>query len=441
MSRIIDVRARQISDSRGNPTVEAEVTLSDGALAIASVPSGASTGSREAVELRDTDGRNVSKAVANIKGPIQEALRGQNATEQAEIDRIMTDLDGTNNLSNLGANATLAVSWAIARAASKSENATLHEHLYRLFTGHDFCMSNGDEDEFASLAMPVPLMNVINGGEHANNGLDPQELMIVPAGFSSFSEAFWAGTEVFHRLKGLIKARGWSTAVGDEGGFAPMELSSTSAGLDLIMEAVGRAGYGDKFLLALDIAASELYRDNKYHVGGHELSTEEMIDWQVRLAEQYPIVSIEDGLDENDWDGWAIMTKELGDKMQLVGDDLFVTQSLYLQQGINSKAANAILIKPNQNGTVSGTLTAMRLAKENGFASVVSHRSGETEDASISSLAVATSCGQIKTGSLSRTDRMAKYNQLLRIEEQLMGNAVYQGQDMLAQFNQKRRGV
>ena len=426
MSAITDIFAREILDSRGNPTVECDVLLESGVMGRAAVPSGASTGSREALELRDGDaarylGKGVLKAVENINNEIAQALIGIDASEQGYIDRILLDLDGTDNKGRLGANATLAVSLAVARAAA--EDAGLP--LYRYLGGA------------GPMAMPVPMMNVINGGEHANNSLDIQEFMIMPVGAQSFREALRCGAEVFHALKKLCDGKGFPTTVGDEGGFAP-NLGSHQEALELIQEAVAAAGYtvGEDVVFALDCASSEFYRDGRYHLSaeGLALSSEEFADYLADLVEKFPIVSIEDGMDENDRDGWKLLTAKLGGKVQLVGDDLFVTNPAILAQGIKDGIANALLVKVNQIGTLSETLQAVDLAKRHRYASVMSHRSGETEDSTIADLAVATNCMQIKTGSLSRSDRMAKYNQLLRIEEELGDVAYYPGREAFYQL-------
>ena len=426
MSAITDIFAREILDSRGNPTVECDVPLESGVMGRAAVPSGASTGSREALELRDGDaarylGKGVLKAVENINNEIAQALIGIDASEQGYIDRILLDLDGTDNKGRLGANATLAVSLAVARAAA--EDAGLP--LYRYLGGA------------GPMAMPVPMMNVINGGEHANNSLDIQEFMIMPVGAQSFREALRCGAEVFHALKKLCDGKGFPTTVGDEGGFAP-NLGSHQEALELIQEAVAAAGYtvGEDVVFALDCASSEFYRDGRYHLSaeGLALSSAEFADYLADLVEKFPIVSIEDGMDENDRDGWKLLTAKLGGKVQLVGDDLFVTNPAILAQGIKDGIANALLVKVNQIGTLSETLQAVDLAKRHRYASVMSHRSGETEDSTIADLAVATNCMQIKTGSLSRSDRMAKYNQLLRIEEELGDVAYYPGREAFYQL-------
>ena len=419
MSAIIDIFAREILDSRGNPTVECDVLLESGVMGRAAVPSGASTGEKEALEMRDGDksrylGKGVLQAVDNVNGEIAQALIGLDASEQAYIDQVMLDLDGTDNKGRLGANAMLAVSLAVARAAA--EDAGLP--LYRYIGGA------------GPMAMPVPMMNVINGGAHANNSLDIQEFMIMPVGAETFREALRCGAEIFHHLKKLCDGHGYSTTVGDEGGFAP-NLASHEDAIKLILEAIDAAGYtaGDDVVLALDCASSEFYKDGKYHLSaeGLELTSEQFAAYLANLADQYPIVSIEDGMSEHDWAGWKILTDKLGDKIQLVGDDLFVTNPSILAEGIEQGLANSLLVKVNQIGTLTETLKAVDLAKRNRYTSVMSHRSGETEDNTIADLAVATNCMQIKTGSLSRSDRMSKYNQLLRIEEELGAAAYYPG--------------
>jgi enolase 1/2/3 len=420
MSIIAQVHAREILDSRGNPTVEAEVVLESSAMGRAAVPSGASTGENEAVELRDGDkfrylGKGVRLAVENVNKTIANAVVGKDAFDQVEVDQTMIDLDDTPNKSKLGANAVLAVSLATARAAA----AELEIPLYRHLGGTN------------ARTLPVPLMNIINGGAHADNNVDFQEFMIVPAGAPSFAEALRWGAEVFHTLKGVLKKRGYSTSVGDEGGFTP-SLKSNDEAIEAILEAINAAGYtpGEQIAIALDPASSEFY-DEGYYVfkksDGRKLGSEEMVQFWVNWARQYPIISIEDGLAENDWIGWATLTEELGDTVQLVGDDLFVTNTRYLERGIEEIVANSILIKVNQIGTLTETLDAIELAKTNNYTAVISHRSGETEDPFIADLAVATNAGQIKTGSTSRTDRIAKYNQLLRIEEELGAMARYNG--------------
>ena len=420
---IIDIRAREILDSRGNPTIEADVILADGTIGRAAAPSGASTGSREALELRDGDqdrymGKGVKKAVANVNSQIRSALMDKDVTEQQAIDDAMIALDSTENKDNLGANAMLAVSLATAKAAAKSQSLPLHQYIANLRNQ-------------TSLTMPVPMMNILNGGEHADNTVDIQEFMIEPVGFTSFSEALRAGTEIFHSLKSVLKAQGLNTAVGDEGGFAP-NLRSNEEAITVIMQAIEQVGYkaGDDIHLALDCAASEFYKDGQYILAGEgnkSFDSQGFSDYLVGLTRQYPIISIEDGLDESDWDGWKYLTEQIGDKVQLVGDDLFVTNPAILQEGIDKHIANAILIKFNQIGTLSETLDAIYLAKKNGYATIISHRSGETEDSTIADLAVGTAAGQIKTGSLCRSDRVAKYNQLLRIEQQV--RASYRGRE------------
>ncbi|MBT1443379.1 phosphopyruvate hydratase [Shewanella sp. JM162201] len=423
MAKIIKVIGREIMDSRGNPTVEAEVHLEGGFVGMAAAPSGASTGSREALELRDGDkarylGKGVLKAVDNVNGPIREALLGKDATAQAELDGIMIALDGTENKDKLGANAILAVSLAAAKAAAAAKGIPLYAHIAEL---------NGTPGQYS---MPVPMMNILNGGEHADNNVDIQEFMVQPVSAKSFREALRMGAEIFHNLKKVLKAKGLNTAVGDEGGFAP-NLASNADALAVIKEAVEAAGYklGTDVTLALDCAASEFYKDGQYDLSGEGkvFSSNGFSDFLKSLTEQYPIVSIEDGLDESDWDGWAYQTQILGDKVQLVGDDLFVTNTKILSRGIEQGIANSILIKFNQIGSLTETLAAIRMAKEAGYTAVISHRSGETEDATIADLAVGTAAGQIKTGSLCRSDRVAKYNQLLRIEEQLGEKAPYRG--------------
>ena len=421
MSAIVDVIAREILDSRGNPTVEADVLLESGVMGRAAVPSGASTGSREAIELRDGDksrflGKGVLRAVENVNTEIAEAIIGLDAEEQAFIDRTLIELDGTDNKSRLGANAMLAVSMAVAKAAA--EEAGLP--LYRYFGGS------------SPMVMPVPMMNVINGGEHANNSLDIQECMIMPVSMTSFREALRCGAEIFHHLKKIVDAKGYPTTVGDEGGFAP-NVSGTEEALNLIQEAIVAAGYvpGQDVLLALDCAASEFYKDGKYHLSGEglQLTSEQFTDYLANLADQFPIVSIEDGMAEGDWDGWKLLTDRLGKKVQIVGDDLFVTNTRILKEGIQKGIGNSILIKINQIGTLSETFAAIEMAKRAGYTAVISHRSGETEDSTIADIAVGLNAGQIKTGSLSRSDRIAKYNQLLRIEEDLGDTASYPGRE------------
>jgi enolase len=420
MSNIAAIHAREVLDSRGNPTVEAEVFLADGSMGRAIVPSGASTGEHEAVELRDGDanrflGKGVLKAVENINAEIAEALANWDAFDQRGLDGRMIELDGTENKSRLGANAILAVSMAAARASALS----LDMPLYRYLGGA------------GANTLPTPMMNILNGGAHADNNVDFQEFMVMPVGATSFSEALRWGVEVFHTLKGVLKKRGYNTAVGDEGGFAPSVKSNLEA-IEVVLEAIGKAGYkpGEEIAIALDPAASEFFQDGKYVFKKSDKSSktsDEMVAFWAKWVNDYPIVSLEDGLAENDWDGWSKLTKELGSKIQLVGDDLFVTNVEFLQKGIDQHVANSILVKVNQIGTVSETLDAIDLARRNGYTSVISHRSGETEDTFIADLAVATGAGQIKTGSASRTDRICKYNQLLRIEEELTGTSRYLG--------------
>ncbi len=419
MSAIIDIVAREVLDSRGNPTVEADVLLESGAMGRAAVPSGASTGAKEALELRDQDekrylGKGCLQAVEHVNNEICQALLGVDATEQSFIDQVMIDLDGTENKGNLGANAILAVSLATARAAA--EDAGLP--LYRYLGGA------------GSMSMPVPMMNVINGGAHANNSLDIQEFMIMPVGAESFREALRCGTEVFHHLKKICNDKGFATTVGDEGGFAP-NLNSHEEAINLILQAVKAAGYkeGEDILLALDCASSEFYKDGRYHLNAEKrvFDSEQFADYLAKLADKYPIISIEDGMAEDDWAGWDKLTQKLGKKIQLVGDDLFVTNPAILAEGIKKQVANSLLVKVNQIGSLTETLKAVDLARRNRYTCVMSHRSGETEDSTIADLAVATNCMQIKTGSLSRSDRMAKYNQLLRIEEELGEMAHYPG--------------
>ena len=417
MIKIKNVHGREILDSRGNPTVEAEVCLDDGSWARAGVPSGASTGTREAVELRDGDksrylGKGVLKAVANINGPLRDALIATSFEDQRALDDCMIALDGSANKGNFGANALLAVSLAAAKATARSAGQPLYRHL-------------GD-----SSTMPVPMMNIINGGAHADNSVDIQEFMILPVGAPNFSEALRYGTEVFHALKGVLHRQGLNTAVGDEGGFAP-DLPSNRAALDTIVEAIGKAGFaiGEDILLGLDVASSEFYSDGRYRLAseGRDFDAAGFTEFLAELVANYPIITIEDGMDESDWEGWRLLSDRLGDEVQLVGDDLFVTNTEILERGIRENIANAILIKPNQIGTLSETLDAITMADEAGYAAVVSHRSGETSDSTIADIAVGTKATQIKTGSLSRSDRIAKYNQLLRIEEDLGDAAVYAG--------------
>ena len=431
MSAIVDIIAREILDSRGNPTVEADVVLESGATGRAAVPSGASTGSREAIELRDGDakryfGKGVLKAVEYVNTEIAEALLGLDGEEQTRIDHILCELDGTENKSRLGANAMLAVSCAVAKASA--EDAGLP--LYRYFGGA------------GPMSLPVPLMNVINGGAHANNSVDLQEFMIVPVGAPSFKEALRWGAEVFHTLKKIIGNKGWPTQVGDEGGFAP-DLKSNEEALTLLMQAIETAGYkpGEQIALSLDCAASEFYKDGKYVLAGEgrSLTNVELTDLWADWAARYPIISIEDGMAEGDWDGWKMLTDKLGKKVQLVGDDVFVTNPKILREGIQKGIANSILIKINQIGTLSETFAAIEMAKRAAYSNVISHRSGETEDSLIADLAVGSNAGQIKTGSLSRSDRTAKYNQLIRIEEDLGDIASYAGADVYSRFSQRSR--
>ena len=419
MSGITEITGREILDSRGNPTVEAEVTLSSGAVGRAAVPSGASTGTREAVELRDGDshrygGKGVSQAVGHIRGEIRDLLLGKDSNGQEEIDRLLIELDGTANKARLGANALLAVSLANAQARARDKGIG----LYRLLGGSGV------------MQMPVPMMNIINGGAHADNSVDLQEFMILPVGADSLHEAVRYGAEVFHALKQVLKNRGLNTAVGDEGGFAP-DLSSNEEAIEAILEAIDKAGFsaGRDIYLGLDVASSEFYRNGRYVLAseGREFDASGFTDYLAAWVDQYPIISIEDGMDESDWDGWKILTDKLGDRVQLVGDDLFVTNTAILGEGIEKQIANSILIKPNQIGTLSETLAAIKMADAAGYSAVVSHRSGETEDVTIADLAVATTASQIKTGSLSRSDRVAKYNQLMRIETELGAAASYAG--------------
>jgi len=417
MIKIQDVRGREILDSRGNPTVEADVTLADGTTARAGVPSGASTGTREAVELRDGDksrylGKGVRKAVANVNGALRNALLGVEFADQRAVDRCMIDLDGTDNKGRLGANALLAISLAVAKAEAASKGLSLFRHLGN------------------STVMPVPMMNIINGGAHADNSVDIQEFMILPVGAPNFTEALRYGAEIFHSLKSVLRKQGLNTAVGDEGGFAP-DLPSNRAALDTIMTAIGQAGFkaGDDILLGLDVASSEFYKDGVYDLAseGRQFDAAGFVDFLGELVDAYPIITVEDGMDESDWEGWRILSERLGARVQLVGDDLFVTNTRILSRGIEQKIANSILIKPNQIGTLSETLDAITMADEAGYSAVISHRSGETSDATIADIAVGTQATQIKTGSLSRSDRIAKYNQLLRIEEELGAAAEYAG--------------
>ncbi|MBU2785433.1 phosphopyruvate hydratase [Acidithiobacillus ferriphilus] len=418
MNTIVRIQAREVLDSRGNPTVEAEVHLENGAMGRAIVPSGASTGEREAVELRDGGqrygGKGVRKAVEHVNGEIQDLLLGMEAEEQEHIDAALCALDGTENKARLGANAILSVSLATAHAAAHAAG----QPLYRYIGG------------LGPLQLPVPMMNVINGGAHADNDVDMQEFMLIPAGAESFSEALQMGVEVFHRLKAVLQSRGLATTVGDEGGFAP-NLPSNEAALELLMDAIGKAGYqpGKDIWLGMDVASSEFYRDGRYHLASEkrELDSAQFVDYLATLADRYPLISIEDGMDQNDWEGWIMLTDRLGDRLQLVGDDIFVTNTTILREGIERGVANSILIKLNQIGTLSETLAAIEMAKIHSYTAIVSHRSGETEDTTLADIAVATGCGQIKTGSLSRTDRVAKYNRLLRIEEDLGDAARYPG--------------
>lgn len=419
---ISSIHARQIIDSRGNPTVEADVVLDNGIRGRAAVPSGASTGTHEAVELRDGDpklfgGKSVLKAVANVNDVIAPALVGKDVTEQEAIDRVMLDLDGTPNKGKLGANAILAVSLACAHAAALAQQKPLYQYIHELTkTGEPYLL-------------PVPLMNIINGGKHASGSTDIQEFMIMPVGATSFSHAIQMGTEIFHSLAKVLTKEGYGTTVGDEGGFAPAVRNGNKEALDLISQAIATTSYtlGKDVLLALDVAASELYKDGKYSLKteGKELTSSEMVDWLASLTKEYPLYSIEDGLSEDDWDGWKELTQKIGDTTQLVGDDLLVTNISFLQKGIDQKAANAILIKLNQIGTLTETIQAVQLAHKNNWKAIISHRSGETEDTTIAHLVVGMATGQIKTGSLSRTDRTAKYNELLRIEEQLGTEATF----------------
>jgi enolase len=426
MSAIVDVIAREILDSRGNPTVEADVLLESGVMGRAAAPSGASTGSREAIELRDGDkarylGKGVMKAVENVNTEICEAIIGVDATEQGFVDKTLNDLDGTENKSRLGANAMLAVSMAVAKAAAEEAGLPLHRYL----------------GGAGPMAMPVPMMNVINGGAHADNALDMQEFMIIPLGAPTFKEALRYGAEVFHTLKKLLHDRGFATAVGDEGGFAP-RLPKHEAAIKFVIEAIELAGYrpGEDIALALDCASSEFYADGEYTLAseGASLKSAELVDYLAAWVDKYPIISIEDGMAESDWDGWKLLTQRLGDRVQLVGDDLFVTNTKYIKKGIELGVANSVLIKVNQIGTLTETLAAIEMAKRARYTSVVSHRSGETEDTTIADIAVATNALQIKTGSLSRSDRLAKYNQLLRIEEDLGDAASYPGREAFYQI-------
>ena len=418
---IIDVYAREIMDSRGNPTIEVEVVLGDGSMGRAAVPSGASTGAHEAVELRDGEkgrylGKGVQQAVENVNEIIAAEIVGFDATDQVEIDQTMIELDGTENKGKLGANAILGVSMAVAKAAA----ASLDTFLFKYLGGVN------------AKTLPVPMMNILNGGEHADNNVDIQEFMVMPVGAASFAEALQMCAETYHYLKGVLKQRGLNTAIGDEGGFAP-DLSSNEEAITVIMEAIEQAGYtpGDDMMLALDVAATELYQDGKYHLAGEgkELSPAEMVAYYQELVDKYPIISIEDGLDEDDWEGWKLITEKLGKKVQLVGDDFFVTNTTRLARGIAERSANSILIKVNQIGSLTETLDAIEMAKQAGYTAVISHRSGETEDVTIADLVVALNAGQIKTGAPARSERVAKYNQLLRIEEYLGESAQYAGKD------------
>lgn len=422
---IADVHAREILDSRGNPTIEVDVILEDGSFGSAAVPSGASTGEHEACELRDGDenrygGKGTQKAVENVNTEIAEALEEMEADDQFEIDELLIDLDGTANKSKLGANAILGVSMAVAKAAAASYGMPLYRYLGGLVGN----------------TLPVPMMNILNGGKHADNTVDIQEFMVMPVGADTFSDALRMGTEIFHALRSVLKKQNYNTSVGDEGGFAP-SLKSNEEAFDVILNAIVSAGLtpGEEIILAIDVAASEMYKDGKYHMyksGGASKTAEEMVAWYASMCEQYPLFSIEDGMGENDWAGWSLLTETLSDKgVQLVGDDLFVTNPAFLQRGIDENIANAILIKVNQIGTLTETLHTIALAKENQYGTIISHRSGETEDVTIADIAVATNAGQIKTGAPSRTDRVAKYNQLLRIEEELGSSARYAGMSIL----------
>lgn len=426
MSAIVDVIAREILDSRGNPTIEADVLLESGALGRASVPSGASVGTKEAIELRDEDegryfGKGVMKAVENINTEISETIMGLDASEQAFIDQTLIDLDGSDNKSRMGANAILAVSLAVAKAAAEESSLPLYRYLGGV----------------RAISMPVPMMNLINGGAHANNNLNMQEFMVIPHGFDSFREALRCGAEIFHTLKKLISKKNMPTTVGDEGGFAP-NLSGNEEGLQLIVQAIDQAGYqpGTQVAIGIDCASSEFYKDGKYHLksDGLSLTSAQFVDYLATWVDKYPIISIEDGMSEHDWDGWKLLTERLGKTIQLVGDDVFVTNSRILKEGIQRGIANSILIKVNQIGTLTETLSAVEIAKCAGYTAVISHRSGETEDTTIADIAVATNALQIKTGSLSRSDRLAKYNQLLRIEEDLGDNAIYAGRGAFYQL-------
>ncbi len=423
MTKIVDIRGREIIDSRGNPTVEADVVLASGVVGRAAVPSGASTGTREAAELRDGDksrylGKGVLKAVANVNGPLKAALLGRDVTDQAGLDQTMLDLDGTDFKTNLGANALLAISMAAGHAAARSQGKSLFRYLSRPEYGK------------ASVTLPVPMMNIINGGAHADNSVDIQEFMILPVGAPSLSEALRYGAEIFHTLKKVLHERKLATSVGDEGGFAP-DLPSNEAALEIILEAIDKAGYkaGRQVFLGLDVASSEFYKGGIYDLEseGRKFTSAQFADYLEGLVGRYPIITIEDGMGEGDWDGWSLLTQRLGKKVQLVGDDLFVTNTRILKEGIDKHIANSILIKPNQIGTLTETIAAINMAADAGYSSVVSHRSGETEDCTIADIAVATRATQIKTGSMSRSDRIAKYNQLLRIEAELGNDARYAG--------------
>ena len=424
MSAIVEIRAREVLDSRGNPTVEAEVLLESGAVGRAIVPSGASTGEREALELRDGDssrfkGKGVLKAVDNIRGEIAKKLVGMESLNQREIDKVLIDLDGTPNKSRLGANAILAVSLAVAKASAEELGIPLYMYIGGI----------------SSRRLPVPFMNLINGGVHADNPLDVQEFMVVPVCGGSFKEALRAGAEVFHTLKDILRSKGFSTNVGDEGGFAP-DLNSTREALDLLLTAIEKAGYkaGEEVFLALDVASSELFREGYYHIEGRKMGPQEMVRFYEDLLKDYPIISIEDPFSEEDWEGWRAVTEAFGNRVQLVGDDLFTTNPEILKKGIKLGVANSVLIKPNQIGTLSETLDTVAIAKENGYRTIISHRSGETEDTFIAHLAVGLNAGQIKTGSVSRTDRTAKYNELLRIEEELGYGAEFWGKEEFGRF-------
>lgn len=425
MSEIKSIKAREIIDSRGNPTVEADVALKSGSFGRAAVPSGASTGALEALEMRDGDkqrylGKGVKKAVENVNGQIQSKLIGLDALDQTNVDNIMLELDGTPNKANLGANAVLAVSLAVAKASAAEKQQPLYQYL----------------NHGAEMVLPVPMMNIINGGAHAHKGADIQEFMVVPHGVSSFSEAIQCGCEIFHNLKSILKSKGLNTAVGDEGGFAPT-LDANEQAIEIILQAIESSGYkaGDQVSIGLDCASSEFYKEGKYHLEseGKIYSSTEFVGFLSTLVDKYPIITIEDGLGEDDWDGWSQLTTELGDKVQLVGDDLFVTNTEIFGKGIEKGVANSILIKLNQIGSLTETLAAIKMAHDANYTAVISHRSGETEDVTIADLAVATGAGQIKTGSLSRSDRVAKYNQLLRIEEELGAKAVYPGKKVFRQ--------